>query len=67
MFVNIIKSISSLFSITGKSKKESKGWWCEDIKKAGNDLKNAKNWYKKAMALHPKCSSWTQGHSPKLN
>ena len=54
LFVNIItKSASSFFSITGKSKKEIKGWWSKDTKTARNDLKNA-------VTCQPKCSSQTQ-------
>ena len=51
LFVNIrTTSASSLFSIIEKSKKESKGWWSKDIKKARNDLKNANNRYKKRQS-----------------
>ena len=52
LFVNIITtSASSFFSITEKSKREIKGWWCKAIKKAKNDLKNANNRYKKDSHL----------------
>ena len=36
--------------MTEKSKKESKGWWNKDIKKARDDFKNANNRYKKRQS-----------------
>ena len=51
LFVKIItESAFSFFGVTEKSKKESKGWWNKDIKKARDDLKNANNRYKKRQS-----------------
>ena len=51
LFVKIItKSAFRFFGVTEKSKKESKGWWNKDIKKARDDIKNANNRYKKSQS-----------------